>query len=145
MNFKKILAVLALLSIALCSATVFATPVKKESTSLDWKVQNQWQIPESPIDIVHSLDGRYVFVLTSQQKVLIFTAQGTLEGSVPVDKGVNAIDIAPRAELLYLIDGEKKTFTTLSIDFVKDINTVGSPIRGLAEAPVTIAVFTDFE
>lgn len=145
MNVKKALAFLALLSICWCNSTSFATPVKTESSKLEWKVQNQWQLPESPIDIVHSLDGKYVFMLTSQQKVLIYTAQGKLEGSVPVDAGVNAIDIAPRAEVLYLIDNNKNTFTTVAINFVQDINIAGSPYKGLVDAPVTLAVFTDFE
>lgn len=145
MKIKKIFSALVLLSICWCSSGALATPVKTESSNLEWAVLNQWQVPESPIDIVHSLDARYVFILTNQQKVLIYTAQGKLEGSVPVDKGVSAIDIAPRAEMLYLIDSEKNSFTSLSIDFVKQINTSGSPYRGLVDAPVTLAVFTDFE
>lgn len=134
-----------LLSVCLYSSAVLATSLSTEATGLQWKVVKQWQIPEEPIDVVHSLDGQFVFMLTNQQKVLIYTAQGKLEGSVPVDKGVNAIDIAPRAEMLYLIDSEKKSFSTLSIDFVKDINISGSPFKGMVDAPITIAVFTDFE
>ncbi len=136
---------MVLLSICWCSSNVFATPVKSDSTNLEWKILSQWQTAESPIDIVHSLDGRYVFMLTNQHKVLIYTTQGQLEGSIPVDKGVSSIDIAPRAEMLYLIDSEKNSFTSLSIDFVKNINTSGSPYRGLVDAPVILAVFTDFE
>jgi predicted DsbA family dithiol-disulfide isomerase len=97
------------------------------------------------LDIVHSLDGNYVFVLTDQQKVLIYSSQGNLEGTIPVDKGVKAIDIAPRAEMLYLIDSEKNTFAALSIDYFQDINIAGSPFRGPENAPVTIVLFTDFE
>ncbi len=136
---------MVLLSICWYSSNVLATPIKTDSTKLEWKVLSQWQTSETPIDIVHSLDGRYIFMLTNQQKVLVYTAQGKLEGSVPVDKGVSAIDIAPRAEMLYLIDSEKNSFTSLSIDFVKKINTSGSPYRGLVDAPVILAVFTDFE
>ncbi len=145
MSFKKILASLALLSFLSCGSASLATTDQTSLSNLEWKVQNQWQLPEGPVDIVHSLDGLYVFVLTSQQKVLIYTSKGKLEGTVPVEKGVNAIDIAPRAEMLYLINSEKNTFTTLSIDFVKTINTAGSPFKGNVDAPVTIAVFTDFE
>jgi predicted DsbA family dithiol-disulfide isomerase len=145
MSIKKIITALSILSAALCSPAFGAANEPNSPSNLEWEVQKQWQLPQSPVDIVHSLDGRYVFVLTNEHEVLIYTPDGKLEGSVPVDKGVNGIDIAPRAEMLYLIDSEKNSFTTLSIDFVKKINTTGSPSRGPENAPVTIALFTDFE
>ena len=126
-------------------SSVLATPQQQPSSTVEWNVETQWQLPENPIDIVHSLDGRYVFVLTSQHNVMVYTDQGVYEGSLPVDKGVNAIDISPYAEKLYVIDSEKKTFSTLTIDFVKAIDVQGSPFKGPENAPVTIAVFTDFE
>ncbi|MBM9603030.1 thioredoxin domain-containing protein [Desulfopila inferna] len=145
MDFKKILAALSILTAALCSPVIGATNMQDSSSNLDWQVLNQWQLPQSPVDIVHSLDGKYVFVLTSEHNVLVYTADGKLEGTIPVDKGVNAIDIAPRAEMLYLINGEKNSFTTISVSFIREINTAGAPIRGPENAPVTIALFTDFE
>jgi len=115
------------------------------SSNLEWETLQQWKLPQSPVDIAHSLDGKYVFVLTQENKVLIYTAQGNLEGTVPVDKGVTAIDIAPRAEMLYLINGDTQTFTALSIDFIRQIPVNGSPTLGPEDAPVNITVFTDFE
>ncbi len=145
MNHKFTLIFIAIITFGFISTAQGATNVEGSSQNLEWKIQQQWQLPDSPLDVVHSLDGKYVFILTQNHKVLIYTSQGKLEGTVPVDEGVNAIDIAPRAEMLYLIDSTKKKFSTLSIDFVRDINTAGSPSRGPADAPVTIALFTDFE
>ncbi len=145
MNFKKILAAFSILTAALCSPAIGATNIQDSSSNLEWQVLSQWQLPQSPVDIVHSLDGKYVFVLTSEHNVLVYTADGKLEGTVPVDKGVNAIDIAPRAEMLYLINGVNNSFTTLAVSFIREINTAGAPTRGPENAPVTIALFTDFE
>lgn len=115
------------------------------ATPLEWKITKQWQLPESPVDIVHSYDGKYVFILTKENKVLVYNAQGELEGGVAVSKGVTAIDISPRADTLYLVDGLKNTFTALSIDFVHNIDISGSPFKGTEDAPITIVLFTDFE
>lgn len=122
-------------------AVVNTTPPSK----IDWKVEKSWDLPAKPLDIAYSLDGKQVFILTDQQTVLVFDNMGEQTGSIPVDKGVSAIDIAPRGERLFLINQETKAFSDLSIDFIVDINTAGSPYLGLATAPVTIAVFTDFE
>lgn len=104
-----------------------------------------WQVPYKPLDLVQSVDGKMLFVLTDNSRVLIYEPNGTLKGSIPVDKGVTAIDTDARGENILLIDSEKNTFTSLSVDFVVNIDTAGSPFLGSAEAPVTIAVFTDFE
>ncbi len=104
-----------------------------------------WQVPYKPVDLVQSVDGKMLFVLTENNRVLIYEPNGTLKGSIPVDKGVTAIDTDARGENILLIDSDKNTFTSLSVDFIVSIDTAGSPFLGKAEAPVTIAVFTDFE
>ncbi len=104
-----------------------------------------WQIPYKPLDFVQSVDGTRLFVLTENNRVLIYEPNGTLKGSIPVDKGVTAIDTDARGENVFLINSSANTFTSLSVDFVVEIDTAGSPTMGSAEAPVTIAVFTDFE
>ena len=104
-----------------------------------------WQFPYKPLDFVQSVDGTRLFVLTENNRVLIYEPNGTLKGSIPVDKGVTAIDTDARGENVFLINSSANTFTSLSVDFVVEIDTAGSPTMGSADAPVTIAVFTDFE
>lgn len=145
MKFSNRTTLLTLIILAFCTLSVTVTGAKSSATGLEWEVLQQWDLPETPLDIVHSLDGKYVFILTADSKVQIYSSQGNLEGAVDVDKGVTGIDIAPRAEMLYLIDGKNKTFSALSINFVREINTSGSPFQGPENAPVTVVVFTDFE
>ena len=115
------------------------------ATGVQWQVENSWQLPDKPIDLVYSLDGQRVFILTDQQQVLVYDAEGNLLGKIAVKKGVSTIDIAPRGERLYLLNDKDNSFTDLSVDFVANIDVTGSPFLGKADAPVTIAVFTDFQ
>lgn len=146
MNHKHVITGCALL-FSLCGSSALAqpAPVATGAAKLDWNIEKTWDLPAKPLDLVYGLDGKHVFILTDQHTVLIYTSQGELKGSIPVDKGVSAIDIEPRGNRLYLIDQEKKTFSDLSVDFIANINIKGSPFRGLDTAPVVIAVFTDFE
>lgn len=112
---------------------------------VEWKVQQSWLTGGKVLDMVNSLDGKYVFLLTDKQQVKVFNHQGKLQGSIPVDPGVTSIDIAPQGETLYLMNSDKQTFTSMAISFVVDIDTSGSPFKGPANAPVTLALFTDFE
>jgi DNA-binding beta-propeller fold protein YncE len=112
---------------------------------VDWQVQGEWKLPSTPLAVVYSLDQKHVFVLTDKHQVLVYDATGKIEGTIPVSKGVKAIDIAPRGESLYLIDSEKNTFTSVAIDFIIPINITGSPFQGKENAPITIVEFSDFE
>ena len=145
MKHKRTVTGCALLLASLFTAQAFAAANTTTPAKLDWKVERTWDLPAKPLDIVFSLDGKRVFILTDQHTVLVYDSLGELTGSIPVDKGVSAIDIAPRGEKLFLINQETKAFSDLSVDFIVDINTAGSPFLGSAKAPVTIAVFTDFQ
>ena len=123
----------------------FAGPAENIPAKVDWQVQGEWKLPAAPLDIVYSLDQKHVFVLTDQHQVLIYDPTGKIEGSIPVPKGVKAIDIAPRGESLYLVDSEKNMFTSVAVDFILPINISGSPFLGKENAPVTIVEFSDFE
>jgi hypothetical protein len=145
MSYKQILAMLAAFTFCFSVQWTFAGQADNSSAKIDWQVQGEWKLPSTPLAVVYSLDQKHVFVLTDQHQVLIYDATGKIEGTIPVSKGVKAIDIAPRGESLYLIDSEKNTFTTVSIDYIVSINMAGSPFLGKETAPITLVEFSDFE
>ena len=113
--------------------------------TVEWSVEKSWNIDGKPIDIVHSLDHKLVFILVDSHKVVVYDANGTPKGSIPVGKGVDSIDIAPMGEMLYLIDSENYRFTSAALSFVRDIDITDSPYKGNPDGPVVITLFTDFE
>ena len=139
---KTILAVALLLPLAAQAQEVKKTNV---SGDLNWTVQANWSLPAKPLDLVHSLDNKMVFILTADSTVHIFAADGRTLGEMPVEADTVAIDIAPRGEMLYLINGRTNSFTAMDIGFSQQIDITGAPVRGKADAPVTLVVFSDFE
>ncbi len=145
MTYKQCIAACAILMLSFSASSAIAAADAKSPSRVQWQVEKSWKLPSKPLDIVYSLDGKKVFVLTNQEQVLVYSATGDLFGKIKVDSGVTAIDIAPRGEKLFLINQADNSFTDLSVDFVVDVNVTGSPFLGMENAPVTIAVFTDFE
>lgn len=135
----------------LLAATLLVAPVsaiavtQKAGPELLFQQNRNWQLPDSPADIVQSVDGKYVFILTDNHKLLIYEANGQLKGSVDVSPGVTAIDADARGENVLLINKDNNTFQSFSIDFVSEVDITGAPFKGKADAPVTIVVFSDFE
>lgn len=145
MHYPKLYAG-CLLSLTVAFGTnALAVPDSGQAGMIEWKLQHNWPTAVKTLDMVHSLDGKLVYILSDKQKVDVFNNQGQLQGSIPVEEGVSAIDIAPQGEMLYLINNQTQTFSAVSVSFVVQVDITGSPFRGPADAPVTIALFTDFE
>jgi protein-disulfide isomerase len=145
MRCPKLILACAALLIGTASVQADTMPQAGQDNKLEWQVVKNWQTDGQPVDLVHSLDGKLVFILNNLHQVLVYDAAGVLQGRVPVAEGVTAIDIAPQGEALHLIDSKTNTFSTLAMNFVYDIDIAGSPVKGKTDAPVTITIFTDFE
>lgn len=129
----------------LAAGTVVGQISSGQDNRLEWQSQQSFPIEGKVVDMVHSLDGKYLFCLTEDGNVQVYNPQGQLQGTIPVGSGVTAIDIAPQGEMLYLIDNKGNKFEAVSVSFVVDVDITGSPMKGPADAPVTMVLFTDFE
>ena len=141
-NVALVVSAIALLTVMSTNAS---TPASGSDGSLEWRTLTSMDLPAKALHFKRSLDGKYLFVLTEDHRVLVYDQRNTLQGSIPVDPGVTDLDIAPQGQLLYLIDTEKQVTTTLAIDFVVDIDTSNSAYKGNIDAPVTVVVFSDFQ
>ena len=129
--------VLALLLIAIVSSN--------SSAEVEGDIQRTLKLQESPVDVAVSLNGKWLFVLTQTGSIQIYTPDGRLEGQLTVGSQVDGIRVGPREDLLILTSREDKTVQIVALDFIRPINVTGSPFKGPDDAPVVIAVFSDFE
>jgi hypothetical protein len=113
--------------------------------AVEWSVQKKLQLEAPPVDVAVSLNDKWVFVLNDRGEVLVFSSDGSLKEKIPVGKHIDQIKVGPRDNLLYLGSRKKKTVEIVELDFIQNINTAGAPYKGPVDAPVVIAVFTDFE
>lgn len=135
----------AAMSLMLFSAAAQATTPPETENRVDWSVHQSWPIGTEPLDFVQALDNTKVFFLGSDSKVHVYDSIGNKIGSIPVDKGVTAIDIAPRGETLYLINKTTRQYTAIDINIIQNIDISGSPFLGYENAPVALVVFSDFQ
>lgn len=128
---------LSLLALSVAASPCFA--------ALDWSVQKRLQVGAAPVDVAVSLNDKWVFVLNDRGEVLVFSMDGSLKEKIPVGKQISQIKVGPRGDLLYLSNRKGKAVEIIEISFVQNINTLASPYKGPADAPVTMVVFSDFE
>ena len=141
MNRKRLKRIAIFSSIMVLGA--FALALATEN--IEWDVYETLRLDTTPIDVSISPDGRKIFVLTDQGKVLIFSTSTRPEAQIEVGKHIDQIKSGPRGDTLILTSSKKKTVQVVGIDYIQTINTSGSPFKGSEDAPVVIAVFDDFQ
>ena len=112
---------------------------------VEWEVARTLNIEGTPLDIAVSPDAKYIYVLTEDGNIRIYSPDGTLVDTIQVGKDLNRIKLGPKGEYLFVSSGQDKTLKIIKLSFVHDIVATGSPRKGNADAPVVISVFSDFQ
>ena len=115
------------------------------SETLDWEVLDTLQLNANPLDVAVSVDGKTVFVLTQKGSIQIYQVNGRLTDKIEVGEQIDQIQLSPNGEQLFATSRQSKTVKVIALDFIKQIETRGSPYKGPENAPVVIADFSDFE
>ena len=121
---------------------VCASPVLAE---VDWQVQKTLKLEEEPLDVVMSTGGTYLYVLTGDGAVHVYTSAGVLRGSIQVGKDISSITAGPGDDIIFAKNEKDKTIQRILVGFIHEFNTKDAPYKGNINAPVTVAVFSDYQ
>ena len=113
--------------------------------ALDWNVIQTFNLKDPPLDVAFSTSRNKVFVLTDKGQIQVYEPNGTLNETMDVGKEFDRFWHIQGSDVLVLSSREKKTVRIVELNFVEQIDTSGSPFRGPENAPVVVAVFSDFE
>ena len=113
--------------------------------AVDWDIQRTLNLDAAPLDMAVALNGKWIFVLTAQGFIHIYSSAGRLAEKSEIGRHVDQIKAGPREDILLLKSTREKTVQVLMLDFIQQIDTAGAPIKGPAGAPVTIVVFSEFQ
>ena len=113
--------------------------------ALEWRIIQNLDLKTTPLDIVSSADGMWLFILTPGE-ILVYSAQeGKITEHIPVDPGFDRITSFPRGNVLTIASSTKKVLQIIYLETVYPIDVMGLPFKGPQDAPVTLAVFTDYQ
>jgi len=113
--------------------------------AVEWDVRRTLKVEKTPVDVAMSNTGKWIFVLTDEGEILIYSTDGTLKDRIYVGKSVDGLKAGPREDILILSSRKDATVQLITVDFIHELDLTGSPFKGPADAPVVIAVFTDFQ
>jgi protein-disulfide isomerase len=112
---------------------------------MDWQVLREIDVDAEVRDMAISIDGRWIYILTATNEIRIYSSGGKLKGAMPIDPGYNRIQPGPREDILLVANKNQQRVQLVSVNPIIAIDLSKAPIKGPADAPVTITVFSDFE
>ncbi len=131
--------------LVLITAALLALAVHPASAEVISNVESSFKTTERPLDLATIADGSKTFVLTKKGNVLIYDAKGELTDTVSVGKAFDRMEASPAGDKLFLSSSKDKTVQVISLAYIKEINIADSPYKGAKDAPVIVAVFSDFQ
>jgi len=128
----------------LCALLITVGTAAGSFASVEWGLEHTLKMDQSPLDVAVSPDRKHIFVLT-ERGIFVYSRDGKLEDKIDVGYPVDQIKIGPEGKQLFITNRKNKTVQVVTIDFIVNINVSGSPYRGRQDAPVVIAVFSDYQ
>ena len=114
-------------------------------SEVDWQIQQTLNLQDDPVDMVLSRGGSYLYVLTDDGVVHVYSSSGDLKGSMQVGKDAGSLAAGPSDDIIFVNNKKDKSIKRILVDFIYDFDLKDSPFKGSADAPVTIVVFSDFQ
>ena len=130
-------------SILFTAALLLAASATAGSAEVEQRLARSVRLPAAAVDVATTADGQRTFVLLANGTVQIYDARGSSMGQFAVPAKARSIDPSPDGSLLYVTVGDE--LQVLAVEMVHQIEVAGSPFRGPPDAPVTVAVFNDFQ
>ena len=120
----------------------FVGPVSAE---LEWTFREQIPLTSAPLDNAVSTDGKLLYIL-SAGKILVYSlTQNKTINTIPIESEYDNIAVSPQGNSLIVTSSAGKSLKIIDLEFSYNIDISGLPLKGPADAPVTIAVFSDYQ
>jgi predicted DsbA family dithiol-disulfide isomerase len=141
MNHRKRCNLLLSVLLSLLACSIPAVSLAEVETN----VLSTLNLDKNPVDVATTADGKWAYILTPGEIQVYDMNLKALSGRIPVDKEVGRISVSARGDQLFLMNEKTKTLSFVSVYFIHKIDVTGSPFKGPANAPVVIAVFSDYQ
>jgi hypothetical protein len=122
--------------------TFFPQAVQADMES---RLINDLNLKATPLDMASSADGQWIFILTPGEILVYSLQEKKITDQIRIGKDFDRLISLPGANTLTIASKSKKVLQILALEMVYKVDVTGSPFKGPQDAPVTIAVFSDYQ
>ncbi len=115
------------------------------AADLELTERKQLKLDVSPLDTATSADGQWLFILTPGEIIVYSAFEDKISKGIPIDKGFDSLTYSARDNTLILSSRSEKAIKIIELELIHQFDISGLPLRGPKNAPVTMAVFGDYQ
>jgi hypothetical protein len=112
---------------------------------MEWRVIKELELKDQPLDMVNALDGKTLFILVPGEVLIQDMRSNDISQRIPVGKEFDKLVHSPRNNTLILTSSSTKRLKVIQLERIHQFDYSGLPYLGAKNAPVTIAVFSDYQ
>jgi len=115
------------------------------AADLELTERKQLKLDVSPLDTATSADGQWLFILTTGEIIVYSVFEDKISKGIPIDKGFDRLTYSARDNALILSSRSEKAIKIIQLELIHQFDISGLPVQGPKNAPVTMAVFGDYQ
>ena len=115
------------------------------SAEIEWTTGGQLGLKAPPLDIAASADGKWLYILCPGEIAVYSFNEDKIVNRIPVDKTVDRMIYVKEKNALVATSSSKNTVQIIQLEIVHKFSFSGLPYKGPKRAPITIAVFSDYQ
>ena len=115
------------------------------SAELEWTFRKQVPLTAAPLDNAVSTDGQSLYILSEGEIVVYSLTLNKTINTIPIESEYDNIAVSPKGNSLIVTSSTGKSLKIIDLEFIYKIDISGLPLKGPADAPVTVAVFSDYQ
>ncbi|MFN2366946.1 MAG: hypothetical protein ABR523_10865 [Desulfurivibrionaceae bacterium] len=115
------------------------------TADVDWQTRNTIKTEKTPLAVQVTADGKRTFILMEGGTLAIYDNNARLIDSIKVDPAMSTLSADGTGDRVFLGNTKDNSVHELLIEYIAQFDYEGSPYLGKSQAPVVLAVFSDFE
>jgi len=112
---------------------------------VEWRIKKELNLEASPLDVFTSADGQWIYILVPGEVLVYSVSEDKVVNRIPVDKAFDRLTHSAKTNTLVLSSQSGRILKIIQLEVIHKIDISGLPFKGSENAPVTMAVFSDYQ
>ena len=135
----------SILKLCLCILVSWISVIRFGYADVELSESKQLNLDSRPLEIVTSADGQSIYVLVPGEILVYSISKDKIINRIAINDVFDKLIHSEKANLLILSSSSSASVNIIQIEKIHDIDISGLPFKGAAEAPVIIAIFSDYQ